>query len=99
MHLLAEIRRNAMDEITIIASDLRPETITAPVQTTTVIPQTQADPQTVRTAAALGWALVELLGRCFTLPQEDLNMIDWDAGNLVVLPEIHTPREKLRALV
>ncbi len=90
-----------MDETTAIAPDPRPETvtITAPVRTTAVNFQAQADVQTVRTAAALGWALVELLGRCFTLPPEVPNLIDWNTGNLMVLPEIRTPREKLRALV
>lgn len=101
LQLLAEIGRNIMDEAIVIAPDSRPEaaTITAPVQTTVIIPQSQADAQTVRTAAALGWALVELLGRCFTLPQDVPSAIDWDTGNLMVLPENRTPREKLRALV
>ena len=90
-----------MDETTVTAPDSRPETAitTAPVQTTAVNLQAQADAQTVRTAAAFGWALVELLGRCFTLPQQAPNVIDWDTGKLVVLPEIRTQREKLRALV
>src|SRR5258706_12845381 len=90
-----------MEETTPMGPAPRPKTatITAPVQTTAVNSRAQADAQTVRTAAALGWALVELLGRCFTLYQEVPNVIDWDTGNLVVLPEIRTPREKLRALV
>ncbi len=64
-----------------------------------VTPQTQADEQIVRTAAAFGWALVELLGRCFTLPSDAPNIINWDADKLVMLPDTRTPREQIRALV
>jgi hypothetical protein len=59
--------------------------------------QIQADAQTVRIAAAFGWALVELLGRSFTLPQQAPNVFDWNTGKIVTLSEVRTPREMLRA--
>ncbi|HVB75021.1 MAG TPA: hypothetical protein VNE38_15830 [Ktedonobacteraceae bacterium] len=55
--------------------------------------------QAVRDAAALGWAMSELLGRCYSLPEEMPPDLDWSGDQLNVLQETYTPREKLRALV
>ena len=88
-----------MDEAPATAPDTEPKTSTtsAPVLPAVINLQAQADPQTVRTAAAFGWALVELLGRSFTLPQQAPNVIDWDTGKIVTLSGVRTPREMLRA--
>jgi hypothetical protein len=55
--------------------------------------------QTVRDAAALGWAIAELLGRCFVLKEGQSVERDWTGDKLMGLQEIYTPREKIRALV
>ncbi len=55
--------------------------------------------QTVYNAAELGWAIAELLGRCFLLQDEQPVERDWTGGKLVVPQQIYTPREKIRALV
>lgn len=55
--------------------------------------------QTVYNAAELGWAIAELLGRCFLLQDEQPLERDWNGSKLVAPQEIYTPREKVRALV
>jgi hypothetical protein len=71
---------------------------------TTIIPTNTAGdgmslPQTVLNAAGLGWAIAELLGRCFLLQEVQPAGLDWTGDKLVKLQEIYTPREKIRALV
>ena len=63
--------------------------------------QIQQLTQQVRTSAALGWSLAELLGRCFQLKGEPVPEDGWvwDGTKLKTLPEIHTPREKIRSLM
>jgi len=55
--------------------------------------------QTVCNAAGLGWAIAELLGRCFLLKDVQPAEYGWAGDKLVNLQEIYTPREKIRALV
>src|SRR5579859_2102765 len=55
--------------------------------------------QTVCDAAAFGWALTELLGRCYLLPEAVPPALDWSGAHLVLLQQIYTPREKIRALM
>src|SRR5215472_11291097 len=71
--------------------------------TTTITGNTAGDgmslQQTVLNAAGLGWAIAELLGRCFALTEVQPAQFDWCGDKLVNLQEIYTPREKIRALV
>lgn len=54
----------------------------------------------VHDAAALGWSMAELLGRCFLLVDEPAPPKEsWDGARLVALPELHTPREQVRSLM
>jgi hypothetical protein len=55
--------------------------------------------QTVCDAAAFGWAVTELLGRCYLLPEAVPPPLDWSGARLVLLQQIYTPREKIRALM
>lgn len=55
--------------------------------------------QTVCDAAAFGWAITELLGRCYLLPEATPPPLDWSGVHLVLLQQIYTPREKIRALI
>ena len=55
--------------------------------------------QTVCNAASLGWAISELLGRCFQLIQADPATFDWTGDKLMKLQENFTPREKIYALM
>jgi hypothetical protein len=50
-------------------------------------------------AAAFGWGIVELLGRCFLLSEEAPAHLDWDGTHLVLLQQVYTPREKIRELM
>jgi len=81
----------------------------ATVTTTTIVPQgtdiatTSADvlspQQAVSHAAALGWAMAELLGRCFMLKDVQPGELDWSGDKVMLLQEVYTPREKIRALM
>jgi hypothetical protein len=68
-----------------------------------VIPTTGANdinlPQAVRAAAALGWGIAELLGRCYSLKEAPPTESDWSGDKLIRFQEVYTPREKLRALI
>ncbi len=55
--------------------------------------------QVVCDAAAFGWAMTELLGRCYLLPEAVPSSLDWSGAHLVLLQQIYTPREKIRALM
>jgi hypothetical protein len=55
--------------------------------------------QTVCDAAAFGWAITELLGRCYLLPDTVPPVLDWSGAHLVLLQQIYTPREKIRSLM
>lgn len=55
--------------------------------------------QAIRDAAALGWGIAELIGRCFTLKEAPSTESDWSGDKLIRFQEIYTPREKLRALI
>ncbi len=55
--------------------------------------------QTVCDAAAFGWAITELLGRCYLLQGAAPAVLDWSGAQLVLLQETYTPREKIRALL
>jgi hypothetical protein len=55
--------------------------------------------QTVCDAAAFGWAITELLGRCYLLPDAVPPPFDWSGAHLVLLQQIYTPREKIRSLM
>ena len=50
-------------------------------------------------AAAFGWGIVELLGRCFLLSEAAPAHLDWSGAHLVLLQQVYTPREKIRALM
>lgn len=62
-----------------------------------------ADDQMIRNAAAFGWALTELLSRCFLLkPLSDdeknaLNQV-WSGRGLQILPPIRTDRQQIFAV-
>ncbi len=55
--------------------------------------------QTVCDAAAFGWGIIELLGRCYLLLEAVPAQIDWSGARLVLLQQTYTPREKIRALM
>lgn len=79
-----------------------PETAVQAGPQETTITTTENDmslQQTVLNAAGLGWAIAELLGRCFLLEEVQPAELDWTGDKLVKLQEIYTPREKIRALV
>jgi hypothetical protein len=79
------------------------------VTTTTAVPQgtvittTSGDvlspQQAISHAAALGWAMAELLGRCFVLKDVQPGELDWSGDKVILLQEMYTPREKIRALM
>ena len=68
-----------------------------------VIPTTGANDmnlqQAINAAAALGWGIAELLGRCFALKEAPSIESDWSGDKLIRFQEMYTPREKLRALI
>src|ERR1700726_3139292 len=70
------------------------ETITLPPATPVVNLQ-----QTVCDAAAFGWGIIELLGRCYLLSGAAPARLDWSGAQLVLLQQTYTPREKIRALI
>jgi hypothetical protein len=55
--------------------------------------------QTVCDAGAFGWAITELLGRCYLLPEATPPPLDWSGTHLVLLQQTYTPREKIRSLM
>ncbi len=55
--------------------------------------------QTVVNAASLGWAIAELLGRCYILKAVQPGDLDWSGDKPVLLQEVYSPREKIRALM
>jgi hypothetical protein len=55
--------------------------------------------QTVCDAAAFGWGIIELLGRCYLLSGAAPARLDWSGAQLVLLQQTYTPREKIRALM
>ena len=55
--------------------------------------------QASHAAAALGWGVAELLGRCFALKEAPSPESDWSGDKLIRFQELYTPREKLRALL
>lgn len=55
--------------------------------------------QTVCDALAFGWAITELLGRCYLLPEATPPPLDWSGTHLVLLQQTYTPREKIRSLM
>jgi len=55
--------------------------------------------QAVCDAAAFGWGLVELLGRCYLLLEAAPPHLDWSGAQLVLLQQTYTPRETIRALM
>lgn len=61
--------------------------------------QAQQQIRQVQAAVALAWSLAELLGRCFQLDDKAAHTVTWDGSQLFALPEINTPREKIRALM
>src|SRR5437660_1768278 len=63
--------------------------------------QAQQLTEQVRIAAALGWSLAELLGRCYQLKDGSVPVRDdvWDGTKMKALPEVHTQREKIRSLM
>lgn len=61
------------------------------------------DKQTVVDAAALGWSLVELLGRCFLLAQlspaeQQAYNASWKGDLLEILPPVRSPRQQIMAI-
>jgi hypothetical protein len=67
--------------------------------TTTIAENVMSLQQTVCNAAALGWAIAELLGRCFALKEAQPAELNWSGDKLMRLQDIYTPREKIRALM
>lgn len=55
--------------------------------------------QNVVNAASLGWAIAEMLGRCYMLKEVQPDDLEWSGDKLVLPQEIYTPREKIRALM
>lgn len=55
--------------------------------------------QSVCGAAAFGWGIVELLGRCYLLAEASPAPLDWSGAQLVLLQQVYTPREQIRALM
>jgi hypothetical protein len=67
--------------------------------TTAIAADAMSLQQTVCNAASLGWAISELLGRCFQLKQANPAQVDWSGDKLMKLQENFTPREKIFALM
>lgn len=94
-----------MDEEATPAQSERQGTVT----NTTIVPQgteiatvpgdVLSPQQAVSHAAALGWSMAELLGRCFMLKDVQPGELDWSGDKVMLLQEIYTPREKIRALM
>src|SRR5437764_1819532 len=59
--------------------------------------------QYVLNAAALGWSLIELLGRCFTLvlptPEQKLEKLGWPGDRMVIISPAFNSEKRLKALV
>ena len=86
-----------MDETVIATSpDEQDDTIAITPASSTSALSTQ---QAVCDAAAFGWAITELLGRCYLLPVAVPAVLDWSGAHLVLLQQNYTPREKIRALM
>ena len=89
-----------MDETVITTSTTSPNGQDVGINTVpsanTAAPDVQ---QTVCNAAAFGWAIVELLGRCFLLSETTPGQLDWSGAHVMLLQQVYTPREKIRALV
>jgi hypothetical protein len=60
---------------------------------------TLSSQQIVCDAVALGWSIVELLGRCFRLSEPTPSHPDWYGARLVLLQQVYTPREMIRSLM
>ncbi|HEX6479083.1 MAG TPA: hypothetical protein VF043_09580 [Ktedonobacteraceae bacterium] len=65
-------------------------------------PTEEQKKQNVINALALGWSLVELLGRCFTLklptPEKELEK-DWDGERMIMISPAFNSQKRLKALV
>lgn len=86
-----------MDEtVTTIAPDEQDTTVAIIPASTSSALNTQ---QAVCDAAAFGWAITELLGRCYLLSDMVPASLDWSGAHLVLLQQTYTPREKIRALM
>jgi hypothetical protein len=86
-----------MDGAVIPVQANTPENVTT--ATTPTATDTMSLQQTVCNAASLGWAISELLGRCFQLNPANPVEIDWTSDKLMKLQENFTPREKIYALM
>jgi len=86
-----------MDGAVIPVQANTPENVTT--ATTPTATDTMSLQQTVCNAASLGWAISELLGRCYQLNQSSPASLDWSGDKLMKLQENFTPREKLYALM
>jgi hypothetical protein len=87
-----------MDGILIPVQANTPGNVTTTITTSTA-PNTLSLQQTVCNAASLGWAISEMLGRCFQLNQSEPATFDWTGDKLMKLQENFTPREKIYALM
>ena len=86
-----------MDETVVATSpDEQDDTIAITPASSTPALSTQ---QAVCDAAAFGWAITELLGRCYLLSTTVPASLDWSGAHLVLLQQNYTPREKIRALM
>jgi hypothetical protein len=91
---------NGQDEIVTVTPAISPNK-----QDTTIItiPPAAAPAlttqQAVCDAAAFGWGIAELLGRCYLLSEAPSEQLDWSGAKLVLLQQVYTPREKIRALM
>ena len=59
--------------------------------------------QDIVRVVALGWSLVELLGRCFALdlptPEQELNEKDWDGERMIMISPAFNSQKRLQDLV
>jgi len=66
-------------------------------------PGAEQKKQNVLSAVALGWSLIELLGRCFTLqlptPEKELGLKAWPGDRMVIISPAFNSQKRLRALV
>ena len=88
-----------MDETVITTSPNGLDAATIAISSPTTPAPASSLQQTVCDAAAFGWAITELLGRCYLLPEAAPPPFDWSGEHLVLLQQIYTPREKIRALM
>src|SRR5437763_15992777 len=63
--------------------------------------QTQQLTQLVRTSAALGWSLAELLGRCYQLKDEAVPVRDdvWHGTKMKAFQDVHTAHKKIYSMM